>query len=197
MALSCRIQSRSGHGRPGVPPVCRCTAEHLCRSGRRRRILHAFEAQLADTLALLHRFERRSRPIHHAPAKWTIKEVLGHVIDTERILAYRALCIARGDTTALPDFEQDDYIEGANFNAMPLEVLLQEFRTVRQATLSLFLSCLQRLGLARDRQRLQRHCARDWPSFRRTRTPSREDPARAVPGLKAPCEISCPLRIPT
>jgi uncharacterized protein YciI len=101
-------------------------------------ILHAFEVQLADTLALLQPISPEAAGFAYAPGKWTVKQVLGHVIDTERIFGYRALCIARGDTTALPGFEQDDYVAGANFNACPLAVLLQEFRAVRQATLALF-----------------------------------------------------------
>jgi uncharacterized protein YciI len=101
-------------------------------------ILRAFETQLADTLALLQPLSPAAAGFAYAPGKWTVKEVVGHVIDTERIFGYRALCIARGDTTALPGFEQDDYIQGANFNACPLEVLLHEFRVVRQSTLALF-----------------------------------------------------------
>jgi len=101
-------------------------------------VLRAFETQLADTLALLQPLTPAAAASAYAPGKWTIKEVLGHVIDTERIFAYRALCIARSDTTALPGYEQDDYVQGSNFNALPLEALLQEFRAVRQATLALY-----------------------------------------------------------
>ncbi len=101
-------------------------------------ILRAFEVQLAETVALLQPVSDEAAQSAYAPGKWTVKEVLGHIIDTERIFAYRALRIARGDTTELPGFEQDDYIRGANYNAVPLSVLLHEFRAVRQATLALY-----------------------------------------------------------
>jgi hypothetical protein len=74
----------------------------------------------------------------HAPGEWTIQEILLHVMDTERIVAYRALRIARGDTTPLPGFEQDAYVPRSGANDRALEDLLAEYRAVRQATLTLF-----------------------------------------------------------
>ena len=73
----------------------------------------------------------------YSPGKWTIKEVLGHMCDTERIMAYRALRFARGDKTDLAGFEQDDYVATANFNNRSMEDLLEELWSVRAATLSL------------------------------------------------------------
>jgi hypothetical protein len=88
----------------------------------------------------------------YAPEKWSIKEVVGHISDTERIMMYRALRIARGDETPLPGFEQDDFIRQAGFDLRPLEELISEFKTVREATLSLFQGLdnqsLQRRGTA-------------------------------------------------
>ncbi len=75
--------------------------------------------------------------VRPAPAEWSINEVVGHIVDTERIFAYRTLRIARGDTTPLPGFEQDDYILPGRFNARMLSSLLDEFARVREATLSL------------------------------------------------------------
>lgn len=74
----------------------------------------------------------------YAQGKWTIREVLGHIIDCERIMAYRTLCVARGEKKALPGFEQDDYMQNANFNQRTLQSLLEEFILVRQTTLQLF-----------------------------------------------------------
>ncbi|WNJ18569.1 DinB family protein [Pontibacter sp. G13] len=74
----------------------------------------------------------------YAPGKWTPKEMLGHIIDTERIFQYRALRIARGDQTPLPGFDQDAYMETAHFADRSLESLLDEYVAVRMATLSLF-----------------------------------------------------------
>jgi uncharacterized damage-inducible protein DinB len=73
----------------------------------------------------------------YAPGKWSIKEVLGHVNDAERIFAYRLLRIARGDQTPLSSFEQEGYIEAGNFSARRLSDLLHEFFAVREATLAL------------------------------------------------------------
>jgi hypothetical protein len=68
---------------------------------------------------------------------WNIIEVVGHVADAERVFAYRALCIARTDTTPLLSFDQDLYVAAANFARRPLADLLDELATVRRATLSL------------------------------------------------------------
>jgi len=76
----------------------------------------------------------------YAPGKWSIKEVVGHVNDAERIFAYRLLRIARGDQTPLPSFEQDGYIQAGNFSARTLTDLLEEFSSVREATMTLIRS---------------------------------------------------------
>ncbi len=73
----------------------------------------------------------------YAPEKWSAKEVLGHICDTERIFAYRALRIARADATPLEGFEQDDYVRNGPFAQRPVADLVEEFSAVRRATLSL------------------------------------------------------------
>lgn len=75
---------------------------------------------------------------HPAPGEWSIKEVIGHVCDTERVFAYRALRIARGDTTPLAGFDQDAYVRATNFNARELNDLLEEFALQRRANLLCF-----------------------------------------------------------
>lgn len=75
-----------------------------------------------------------------APGKWSVKQVLGHLCDTERIQSYRALRFARGDQKELHGFEQDDYVASANSNARSATDLLAEFKSVRGATLSLLRS---------------------------------------------------------
>jgi hypothetical protein len=74
----------------------------------------------------------------YAPEKWTLKEVLGHLIDDERIFAYRALCVARGDTAPLPGFDENIYVAGGNFESRSLSNLLAEYRSARQASITLF-----------------------------------------------------------
>jgi hypothetical protein len=73
-----------------------------------------------------------------APGEWSIKEVVGHLCDAERILSYRGLRIARGDTTPLPGFEQDDYVSGTDFNARTLADLIEEFSLQRRANVICF-----------------------------------------------------------
>jgi len=74
----------------------------------------------------------------YAPGKWSMRELVGHVTDSERIFAYRALRFARNDATPLPGFEQDDYIPAAHFDRRPWSELLDEFELVRRGNLMLF-----------------------------------------------------------
>jgi len=74
----------------------------------------------------------------YARDKWSIKEMIGHVNDTERVFAYRALRFARGDETPLASFEQDQYVPVGNFNARTLASLADEFAHLRAATLDLY-----------------------------------------------------------
>ncbi|HEV8285138.1 MAG TPA: DinB family protein [Chitinophagaceae bacterium] len=74
----------------------------------------------------------------YASNKWTIKEILVHIIDDERIYAYRALCFARNEKTALPGFEQDDYVTFSNANDRTIENILNEYEAVRYATIALY-----------------------------------------------------------
>jgi uncharacterized damage-inducible protein DinB len=76
----------------------------------------------------------------YAEGKWTIKDILQHLIDAERIFAYRALCFARNDKTKLPGFEENDYVGEANANDRGIQELLSELAVVRQSSLSLFKS---------------------------------------------------------
>ena len=90
----------------------------------------------------------------YAEGKWTIKDIIQHLIDAERIFAYRTLRFARNDKTALAGFEENDYVNEANSNKRRIQDLLTELAVVRQATLSLFKSFsseeLTRKGIASD-----------------------------------------------
>ena len=74
----------------------------------------------------------------YAPNKWTIKQVLVHIIDDERIYAYRAMCFARGEKTPLPGFEQDDYARNSGANERDIHNILDEYEAVRRSTIALF-----------------------------------------------------------
>ena len=93
------------------------------------------DIQMITDLFLAQTDEKLTTPC--APGEWTMKEILGHVTDTERIFAYRALRFARNDTIELPGFEQDDYVRYSGANARSIADLLEEFTAVRLATIAL------------------------------------------------------------
>jgi len=101
-------------------------------------ILEVLGNQLDETLALLRSVPETRAGFRYAEGKWSVKELVGHMIDTERIFAYRALRFARNDRTPLPGYEQDDYIRNASFDACTLADLAAEFESVRRSTLFLF-----------------------------------------------------------
>jgi uncharacterized damage-inducible protein DinB len=74
----------------------------------------------------------------YAPGKWSIKEVLVHIIDDERIYAYRAMCFARGEQKQLPGFEQDEYAVASCADERDIENIMEEYEAVRQSTITLF-----------------------------------------------------------
>ncbi len=100
-------------------------------------ILAALDAQRRDTMTLLCGRDEAGGDFRYAPGKWSVKEVLGHVCDTERIFAYRALRIARGDRTPIEGYEQDDYVRNGPFAQSPLPELIEDYIAVRRATLTL------------------------------------------------------------
>lgn len=79
----------------------------------------------------------------YAPGKWTIKELVGHVIDTERIFIYRMTCFARGENQALPGFEECDYVANAHFHDRSLLSFSEEFALLRKSNLYLFNSLIE------------------------------------------------------
>ena len=101
-------------------------------------ILAALDEQRRQMLLLLSGRTEADGDLRYAPDKWSLKEVVGHLNDTERIMSYRALRIARGDATPIEGFEQDDYVRNAPFARRPLEDLIEDYIAVRRATVSLF-----------------------------------------------------------
>ena len=94
--------------------------------------------QRHQTVALFHQFGEVGGDVSYAPGKWTVKQVLGHLADDERIFAYRALCIARGDSRPLPGFDEETYTRAALFETRSLDDLLADYDVVRSASISLF-----------------------------------------------------------
>ncbi len=103
-------------------------------------LLGTLQAAISDWKTLLGGLTESQAEFRYEPLKWSFKEVLGHVTDTERIFSYRALRIARGDQTPLSGFEQDDYVKEGNFSSRKLPELLEEFSAVRLSTLALLRS---------------------------------------------------------
>jgi hypothetical protein len=91
--------------------------------------------QLDETLSFFQSLDPSRRLYRYAPGKWSIQEMLGHIIDTERIFAYRAMRIARADQTPLPGFEQDPYVAAAEAERCDWDELLDEFEHVRKASI--------------------------------------------------------------
>jgi len=117
-------------------------------------VIDQLETHGRDTAALLAGIPEDRAGFRYAPGKWSLKEVVGHLTDTERIFAYRALRFSRADRTPIPGFEQDDYVAAANFDGRTLADLAAEFAAVRAASLALFKSlddtALARRGTAND-----------------------------------------------
>jgi uncharacterized damage-inducible protein DinB len=100
--------------------------------------VEVMQRQEQEVLAFLGEIpEDRTRGLTYAAGKWTLKEVVGHMIDDERIFAYRILCVARKEPLALPGFEEKLYVASSDFELRTLASLLSEYRTVRAATVSL------------------------------------------------------------
>lgn len=119
-------------------------------------ILSTLEARQHETIRFLSSLTEQQAAHRYAPEKWSVKEVIGHIADSERIFAYRALRIARADRTPIEGFEQDDYVRAAGFDRLPLGGLVAEFTAVRQATIRLLESlpadAWQRRGVANNNE---------------------------------------------
>jgi len=117
-------------------------------------VVGMLEAQGREIAALLAPLGEEKASFRYAPEKWSVKQVIGHVTDAERIFAYRLLSIARGETQPLPGFEENDYMRGANFDDRSFVDLLDDFDATRRATLTLMRGLAgeawMRVGTAND-----------------------------------------------
>lgn len=103
-------------------------------------IVAILATQLEDTLAMLRQVNEQQAGFRYAEGKWSIREVVGHIADAERVFAYRALRFARRDATPLPGFDENAWVEQAGADRRPLASLIAELAAVRAATVSLFAS---------------------------------------------------------
>jgi len=103
-------------------------------------ILATLDRQRREMVLLLSGLSEEQGNFRYAPEKWSAKQVLGHVCDTERIFAYRALRIARGDVTPMEGFEQDDYVKNGPFARHVIAEVIEDYIAVRRATISLLRS---------------------------------------------------------
>lgn len=103
-------------------------------------VMPALEKQTSGFLQFLAGIPSDKRSYRYGPDKWTIQEVLQHIIDAERIFAYRALCFARKDETSLPSFDENDYADNSKASKRSWDDMVDEFKTVRHANEILFRS---------------------------------------------------------
>ena len=103
-------------------------------------IVTALAAQVGELQEVCRKISENQGLYAYAEGKWTVKEVLGHLNDGERIFAYRALRIARGDKTPLPGFEQNDYVASGHFDERTVADLIEEFALLRRSNIMLFKS---------------------------------------------------------
>lgn len=115
-------------------------------------LIEELEISLHDFIKFVQNIPLDKFDYRYAEGKWTIKDIIQHIIDTERIFSYRALRISRNDKTPLPGFEENDYVDNTDANGRSIQDLLTEFSAVRQSTLLLYKSLsdeqLKRIGTA-------------------------------------------------
>ena len=118
-------------------------------------VLSELENQIVSFKALLKEIPEEKAGFAYAEGKWTIIELIGHILDTERIMAYRALRIARNDSTPLAGFEENDYVANAHFADRSLKSMAEEFEYLRKANLFLIRSLneteLGRVGISNEK----------------------------------------------
>jgi hypothetical protein len=112
-------------------------------------VVSALQNQANDLRKLLAGISAEKENFRYAEDKWSVKELLGHIIDGERVFSYRAWRISRGDQTPLATFEENSYVAGSNFNCSGLADLIEEFSLLRAANVLLFKNLTEEMWLRR------------------------------------------------
>ncbi|MFP7298835.1 DinB family protein [Neobacillus niacini] len=100
-------------------------------------IVQLLRENLLAVVNFFHGLSEEEANHRYASGKWSVKEVLGHIIDTERIMTYRLLRVGRGDQTALAGFNETDYVEAAQIHNLSMEAILEDFKATRNAAITL------------------------------------------------------------
>lgn len=103
-----------------------------------RDVVTSMEDQLAGFLSLMARVPESEGGVRHPPYTWSVKEVVGHLADGERVFSHRALRFSRGDATPLPGFDEGPYVTAAGFDRFPLSELVESFAAARRSSLWVF-----------------------------------------------------------
>jgi uncharacterized damage-inducible protein DinB len=126
------------YSRPGSEDLPSYYHGYVERIGDVDEILPALEENARYLTTLLSDLSPEQETLRYAPGKWSVREVVGHLVDTERVFQYRALWFARRDSQPLPGYDENLWGEATNAGSLPLERLLEEYRAVRRSTVLLF-----------------------------------------------------------
>lgn len=117
-------------------------------------VIQTLIQQGQQVYALIQTLTNEQANYRYAEGKWSVKEIIGHLVDTERIMSYRALCISRGEQTALPGYDHNTYVQEADFDQRSMQSLSTEYDALRNANISMFNSFtpkqIEQTGTAND-----------------------------------------------
>ena len=126
-------------------------------------ILNYLEHQRASAVSLINQIDESKGDFRYEPGKWTLKELLGHIVDAERVFSYRALVFSRNDATPLPGFDQEPWARHANYNQISMREIAAEFDCLRRSTIFLFrhldAAAWDRKGIANEKSMTTRAAA--------------------------------------
>lgn len=119
-------------------------------------LVDAMSAQAETTFALLSSVDEARSTFRYEEGKWSIREMVGHLSDAERVFGYRAMCIARGEQTPLPGFDENEYMRVSGYEAWPLRDAVEQFALLRRANILMFRNLApeawERRGVANQRE---------------------------------------------